>query len=83
MRLFWFLNLHGVWLAGFLPRIRSEILGKNPANRTSPKELKGPYLMSQANSTVEAPQHAGGQHMLSLIQWTDGGRGFFLLPEIF
>jgi hypothetical protein len=36
--------------------------------------------MSPANSTVEAPQHAGGQHMLSLIQWMDGGRGFFLLP---
>jgi hypothetical protein len=47
------------------------------------KEIRGPYLMSQANSTVEAPQHAGGQHMLSLIQWMDGGRGFFLLPATF
>jgi hypothetical protein len=37
-------------------------------NKILAKELKGPYLMSQANSTVEAPQHAGGQHMLSLIQ---------------
>ena len=37
-------------------------------NKILAKELKGPHLMSQANSTVEAPQHAGGQHMLSLIQ---------------
>ena len=47
------------------------------------RKIKEPYLFSQANSTEEAPQHAGGQRMLSLIQGTDGGRGFFLLPAIF
>ena len=40
-------------------------------------------MNSRASSTVEAPQHAGGQHKLSWIQGTGGDKGFALLPGIF
>jgi|JXWR01.1.fsa_nt_gb hypothetical protein len=38
--------------------------------------------MYQASSIVGAPQHAGGQHMLSWIQGMDDDKGFVLQPEM-